>query len=103
MNSRLIHDSDCTSSCAFTYLDQNDAMAITSFDTSNGKPGHARTITGLNLDMSGSALVVVFENRLTSEKTTVTPTATTATTVQFNVPAVEDGAYSVRTRVDPNG
>ena len=78
-------------------------MALTSFDTANGKPNHVRTITGLNLDMAGSALVVIFENKLTSEKTVVTPTTTTATTVEFTIPDVQDGAYNVRTRVDPNG
>ena len=53
--------------------------------------------------MAGSALVVIFENKLTSEKTVVTPTTTTATTVEFTIPDVQDGAYNVRTRVDPNG
>ena len=79
-------------------------MELTSLSSDSGKPSNARSITGTNLDMSGSSsLMVIFENQLTKVKTEVTPTIVTATQIDFNVPDVQDGLYLVRTRVDPQG
>ena len=103
LTNKLMVESNCSSTCDFTYGPESDAMSISSLSLTSAKKADSIEITGTNFDISGSALKVIVENKLTGDKTEVTPSASTATSVTFAVPAVMAGAYSVRTRVDPSG
>ena len=62
------------------------------------------TLTGTNLDLiAASDVRVVLENKITKEKTVVTPDSVDATTITFTMPSVSAAPYSVRARLDPNG
>ena len=101
VSNKIIQDSTCGGSCSFTYNDEENSMKISTVNDTEVVSGDLVMITGENFDIGSP--VVALTNRLTSVTTEVTPDSASATEVVFEVPNLDAGFYTMRTRVDPNG
>lgn len=57
---------------------------------------------GSNLNL-GTTVQVIFENKLTKEKTVLSPVSSSANSINVNIPSIQAGYYKVKVRLDPVG
>ena len=106
VTSKLIQDSECPgNNCDFVYMDESSSPSLSAISQTTTFSGTGTiTLTGTSLDLvPASDVSVVLENKITKEKTVVTPDSLDATTITFTMPSVSAAPYSVRARLNPNG
>lgn len=105
ITSKLVIDTDCPgSNCFFTYAAQSSSPKITGLATSALSGKGTLLITGINFNAVNSSNVqIVLQNNITGVKTIAIVNSVTNTVINFTVPNVQAGPYSVRARLDPIG
>jgi hypothetical protein len=94
VTTRLIVESQCTGTCAFTYLTAADSPSLTNLTTSSG----VATLTGTSFT-SGSSCSVSLTNTVTQTVTVLPASSCSATTAVFTISAtIISGKYNVKVR-----
>ena len=103
VSTRLLILNSCTGTCQFTYIESTSSPALTSSSKSSVSPSGTGTVevvlTGTNVQDSNNFAEVSLKNTVSSVTTVLPATASTATSLTFEVPAtVQSGSYTMKIR-----